>query len=215
MIFGTNLSTLDIEFFTSELLKVSQDTIPLNLHCRTLLIPNNFFEHILHIGCAVSLHSITNSGLIAGGQNSSRGKTDGILHSRESHEYRSKGSARACFDQTTSCIVQAKVEKAPGYGVLGSIYNSLNGKDWSSIEKIERNHPLRYTPSFLYLESCSDGSLKKSYTWRCMCHLDHRRRFLTKIIGFMNWILKSLEAAKIPNKSNQNLKANFQERWDP
>ena len=36
------------------------------------LIPNNFFEYIYLIGCAVNLHSITNSGLIAGGQNSSR-----------------------------------------------------------------------------------------------------------------------------------------------
>ena len=33
-----------------------------------VLIPNNFFEYIRHIGCAFSLHSITNSGLIAGGQ---------------------------------------------------------------------------------------------------------------------------------------------------
>ena len=30
-----------------------------------VLIPNNFFEYIYHIGCAVSLQSITNSGLIA------------------------------------------------------------------------------------------------------------------------------------------------------
>ena len=37
-----------------------------------VVIPNNFFEYIYHIECAVSLHSITNSGLIAGGQNSSR-----------------------------------------------------------------------------------------------------------------------------------------------
>ena len=37
-----------------------------------VLIPNNFFEYIYHIGCAVNLHSITNSGLIAEGQNSSR-----------------------------------------------------------------------------------------------------------------------------------------------
>ena len=37
-----------------------------------VLIPNNFFGYICHIGCVVSLHSITNSGLIAGGQNSSR-----------------------------------------------------------------------------------------------------------------------------------------------
>ena len=29
-----------------------------------VLIPNNFFEYIYHIGCAVSLHSVANSGLI-------------------------------------------------------------------------------------------------------------------------------------------------------
>ena len=37
-----------------------------------VLIPNNFFEYIYHIGCAISSHSITKSGLMAGGQNSSR-----------------------------------------------------------------------------------------------------------------------------------------------
>ena len=37
-----------------------------------VLIPNDFFEYIYHIGCAISLHSITNSGFIAGGQNLSR-----------------------------------------------------------------------------------------------------------------------------------------------
>ena len=35
-----------------------------------VLILDNFFEYIYHIGCAISLHSITNSGLIAGSQNS-------------------------------------------------------------------------------------------------------------------------------------------------
>ena len=38
----------------------------------SVLIPNNFFECIYHIGCAVNLHSFTNSGLIAGGKNSSK-----------------------------------------------------------------------------------------------------------------------------------------------
>ena len=37
-----------------------------------VLIPDNFFEYIYRIGCAISVHAITNSGLIAGGQNSSR-----------------------------------------------------------------------------------------------------------------------------------------------
>ena len=36
------------------------------------LIPDNFFEYMYHIGCPVSLHSIMNSGLKAGGQKSSR-----------------------------------------------------------------------------------------------------------------------------------------------
>ena len=34
-----------------------------------VLIPDNFFDYIYHVGCAINLHSITNSGLIPGGQN--------------------------------------------------------------------------------------------------------------------------------------------------
>ena len=33
-----------------------------------VLIPNNFFECIYHFGCAINSHSITNPGLISGGQ---------------------------------------------------------------------------------------------------------------------------------------------------
>ena len=47
------------------------------------------------------------------------GNTDGILNSLESHDQGTQRSAGAWFDQTTSCIVQAKVEKTKGYGVLG------------------------------------------------------------------------------------------------
>ena len=39
------------------------------------MIPSNFFQHIFHVGCAFNLHSITNSGLIPGGQNSSKRQT--------------------------------------------------------------------------------------------------------------------------------------------
>ena len=43
-----------------------------NLIDRTLqdnvLVPNNFFQYIYHVGCAINLHSIINSGLIPGGQ---------------------------------------------------------------------------------------------------------------------------------------------------
>ena len=37
-----------------------------------VLIPDDFFEYIYHIGCAINLHSIINSGLIPGGQNLSK-----------------------------------------------------------------------------------------------------------------------------------------------
>ena len=40
-----------------------------------VLIPNGFFEYIFHFGCAINLHSITNSGLIPGGQNLSKRQT--------------------------------------------------------------------------------------------------------------------------------------------
>ena len=39
------------------------------------MIPSKFFQYIYHIGCAVNLHSIINSGLIPGGQNSSKRQT--------------------------------------------------------------------------------------------------------------------------------------------
>ena len=34
-----------------------------------VLIPNDLFEYVYHVGCAINLHSIVNSGLILGGQN--------------------------------------------------------------------------------------------------------------------------------------------------
>ena len=40
-----------------------------------VLIPNDFFEYIYHIGCAINSNSISNSGLIPGGQNLSKRQT--------------------------------------------------------------------------------------------------------------------------------------------
>ena len=34
-----------------------------------VVIPSNVFQYIYHVGCAINLHSIINSGLIPGGQN--------------------------------------------------------------------------------------------------------------------------------------------------
>ena len=61
-----------------------RNPMDLTLH-DNVLIPNSFFLYIYHIGCAISLHSITNSGFIAGGQNSSRERRTVFFYSRESH----------------------------------------------------------------------------------------------------------------------------------
>ena len=40
-----------------------------------VIIKGNFFQDIYHVGCAFNLHSIINSGLIPGSQNSSKRQT--------------------------------------------------------------------------------------------------------------------------------------------
>ena len=41
----------------------------------TVVIPSDFFQYISHVGCAINVHSIINSGLIHGGQNLSNRQT--------------------------------------------------------------------------------------------------------------------------------------------
>ena len=61
---------------TSELFKVIQDAVSLDptLH-DNVIVPDGFFMCIYHVGCAINLHSIINSGLIPGGQNLSNRQT--------------------------------------------------------------------------------------------------------------------------------------------
>ena len=59
---------------------------------RTMSLFDRFLRvHLNHIGCAINLHSIMNSGLILGGQNLSK-KTDSILHACGSYEQRTQRS---------------------------------------------------------------------------------------------------------------------------
>ena len=67
---------LQEQLFISELFKDIQDAILLILHYRTML-------YIYHIGCAFNLHSIINSGLIPGGQNSSKRQTVLLVDPRD------------------------------------------------------------------------------------------------------------------------------------
>ena len=68
------------QLFISELFKDIQDVTLLILSLQdNVVIQSGFFQHIYHVGCAFNLHSLINSGLIPGGQNSSKRQTVFIL----------------------------------------------------------------------------------------------------------------------------------------
>ena len=93
-----------------------------------VLIPNNFFEYIYHIGNAINLHSITKSGLIAGGQNASRNRQTVFFtavnplakHHQDPTELDLTKPRLATYKQ------KGKYTKTQ---CMGSIYSLLSGKD--------------------------------------------------------------------------------------
>ena len=56
-----------------------------------VIIQSNFFQYIYHVGCAINLHSIINSGLILGGQKLEQ-QTDSVLSACRPHGQESQGS---------------------------------------------------------------------------------------------------------------------------
>ena len=71
---------------------------------------------------------------------------------------------------------------------------------------IERNHPSRHAPNWLYPEDSLDGNWRNHIREKYFRHLDLLRRFHWKIIGWKNWVQKLLEVVKSLNKSNQRPK---------
>ena len=123
-----------------------------------VLIPNNFFEYIYHIGCAVSSHSITKSGLIAGGQNSSRERQ--TVYFTPVNPMNKEHKDRYEIDFTAPRLAWYKQKTWKRHqDTLYWVDIQLAQRKWIEVlsNKIERNHPLRYTPSLLYLESNCDG----------------------------------------------------------
>ena len=121
-----------------------------------VLIPNNFFEYIYHIGCAISLRSITNSGLIAGGQNSGRDRQT-VLFTAVNPMHKSHKDPQEpdlTKPRLASHMQKWKVHQDAVYWVDVQLVQRKGLEVLSN--KIERNHPQRYTPSLLFLESNFD-----------------------------------------------------------
>ena len=84
----------------------------------------------------------------------------------------------------------------------GSTYSLLNGKDWSSIKQGRTQSSYTIHSQLIVSRRRLWWNLKKLFTRRYMCHLDHHRRFPTKIIERAIWILILRAAATTSNESN-------------
>ena len=113
-----------------------------------VLIPNHFFQYIYHIGCAVNLHSIANSGFIAGGQNSSRKRQTVFFTAVNPMDKEHKDPYKLDLTQPRLAWYKQKTWKRHRHSVLGRYAACSTKKIQVLSNKIKRNHPLRCTPAY-------------------------------------------------------------------
>ena len=209
------LTRQDKNFFISELFKVIQDTIPLILHCRTMCqFRTIFFEYIYHNGCAINLHSITSSGLIPGGQILGKERQTVFLTAVNPMNKDQKDPQE--LDLTKPRLASYLQKWKRHHDTVYWVDIQLAQRKGLKFYQTKCNEIILYDTLPAYcISKVVVMKSEENFARRYMCHLDNHRRFLTKIIGCINWIQKSLEAAKIPNESNQHQKPNYQERRDP
>ena len=85
----------------------------------TVLILDKFFGYFYHIGCAISLHSITDSGLIPGGHNLSRERQTVLFTVVYPMDKEYKDPQDRDMTKPRLAWHKQKVEKTPRHGVLG------------------------------------------------------------------------------------------------
>ena len=170
-----------------------------------VLIPNDFFEYIYHIGCAINLQFIVNSLLRKGGQNWNKRQTvffTSVDLLNKEHE------DPDVIDLNASRLVWYKQKVWKNIKTLCIVLRSnlLKRMDLSSIK-----HDLRHAPSLLYPESYHDGiwknHLRNSICFTSTSSGNFLRRQLDERIGFRSCV-------KTPNKSNQRPKIHLLEQGD-
>ena len=112
-----------------------------------VIIVEVFFKYIYHVGCAINLHSIINSGLIPGGQNLSNRQTvfflpvDPMDKEHKDPETIDLGAPRLAQ------YMHKPWKKKSKYGVLGRHQPCSKERIKVLSDAIERHHSLQYSPS--------------------------------------------------------------------
>ena len=139
-----------------------------------VIIPNDFFDYIYHIECAMNLHSIVNSGLIPGGQILSKRQTVFFMPvdpMNKEHKDPDTVDLKAPFLHGT-CIKRGRTIEPRCIWVDIKFAQRKGFKVQS--DAIERHHPLQYP------ESCSDGNWRNHIRKRVWINSTTSEDFLEK-----------------------------------
>ena len=158
-----------------------------------VIIRDGFFKYIFHVGCAINLHSITNTGSIPGGQHLSNRQTVFFLPV-DPIDKEHKDPAKIDLGSPRLAQYMHKAWK-----------KQQNTVYWVPIE---RHHPLQYTPSLLYPEGYQDGNwrnhIRKSIRVTLVSSEDFVERQLDEGIGFRScWTSRKLPTKPKSNSQNR------------
>ena len=141
-----------------------------------VLIPNDFFEYSCHVGCAINLHSIINSGLISGGQNFSKRQTV-FFTSVDPMNKEHKVPDTVDLEAPRLAKYKQKTWKKHQNTVYWVDTNLIKRKNLTSIRHDRTPSSFATHSQPVASRRLSRWKLEKSYTTKYMSHPDLLRRF--------------------------------------
>ena len=186
-----------------------------------MTIQSNFFQYIFHVGCAINLHPIINSGLIPGGESSSKRQTVFFLHVDPMDKSHKDPDVIDLSVPRHAQYLHKSWKRHQDAEKLGRHQSCYCERIEILSDSIECNHPSRNTSSSLYSESCQDGNWRSLIRTKYACHLGLHQRSPEDTNGKENWVQNTLNDQKlgsyleVSNRTNQFLIQFVRERGDP
>ena len=166
------------------------------------LIPNNFFECIYHVGCAIILHSIANSGLIPGGQNSSRDRQTVFFTAVNPMHKNHQDPIE--LDLTKPRLASYKQKWTVHHDTVYGVHLQLAQRKELKFYQTRSNAVILYDilPAYCISKAIVMKSEEIIYQKVYVSPRPPPTIFFMKIIGRVIWILMLQEAVKTSNESN-------------
>ena len=136
-----------------------------------VIIPDGFFKYICHVGCAIKLHSIINSGLTPGGQTLSNRQTVFFLPVDPMDKNHKDPDTIDLNAPRHAQHMHKNMEETSEHGILGRHQSCSEERTEILSNSIERYHSTRNTPKLIVFRKLLGWKLGKSKTRKKMRHL--------------------------------------------